>query len=350
MISCWLSQKDNWPLGKCFYDNSVPEPDLALQEPVLTLTAGSAGEFTFSISPTQLYYDSFRQLVSIITVVRDGKILWEGRIIDEEMDFFKQKKFTCEGALAYFNDTIQFGVSDSSDLRVFLESIISVHNAQCGVGTENAEKHKIFKIGYVSPIVTGITDDPFSIEIGNTTMEVMNSILDRYEGMFYITWDIYGNKSLNFYYEDDPEKDTIFGVAKQDIVFGKNLLDYAHSYDVTELCTAVMPIGGEIEYEEEDEEGNKTTKSKPLTLESLEGDFEGHIEGTGFIMSEEAVATNGWIVKKIDFSEVTDIETLYYLGKAYLERGQFANMEIEISAFDMAHLNSKIDGLPIIEE
>lgn len=71
---------------------------------------------------------------------------------------------------------------------------------------------------------------------------------------------------------------------------------------------------------------------------------------TGFIMSEEAVAANGWIVKKIDFSEVTDVETLYYLGKAYLERGQFANMEIEISAFDMAHLNSKIDGLPIIEE
>lgn len=384
MYSAWLSTKDNYPLGKCVYDNSIAEPEMTFIDPNLKLTAGAAGEFTFGIAPTQLYYDSFTKMTSIINIVRDGKIIWEGRIIDEEMDFFKTKNFTCEGAMAYFNDTLQEPIEAGTDLRTFLNIVIQQHNIQSGT-----EKHKIFKLGQISQEV--IPSENFKTEYENT-LEVLNRITDEYGGYFHITWNEYGEKILNYY------SDTIINTLPpvvQSIEFGKNLLDYTHSYDLTEMCTVVLPIGATLKIgggwaikvkgsendyildsddnvlrfeskkkakEYTDSEGldmeyyeiveMKDEKDIPITVSSLGDITEAsgitHLSGTPYIFSQSAVENYGWIAKKVDFSEVTDPMILYYLSVEYLEKGQFAKMNIDITAFDMALLNKKIDGLPAI--
>lgn len=346
MYSAWLSTKDNYPKGKCVYDNSIAEPAMTLIDPELTLTAGAAGEFVFSIAPTQLYYDSFQKLTSIITIMRDDKIIWEGRIINEEMDFYKMKKFTCEGAMAYFNDTIQERATIGYTLKPFIEWIINYHNTQLGINTENAELHKIFKVGYVSNIVLGINEEAFATDYENT-LEVLNSIVDRFGGYFVITWDAVGEKVLNYYSKEDSiGNGSLFKTSRQTIEFGHNLLDYTHSYDVTEMCTVVCPMGGNVKVKDPDTDEEKDVKLDLSMLGNYEGELEGHIKGTPYIMSKEAVAANGWIVKKVDFDDCTDLQALYYLGKAYLEEGQFANMTIEVSAFDLGLLSKKVDGLP----
>ena len=415
MYTAWLSNKNDWPLGKCFYDNSVPEPSLTLQDPELNLKANAAGDFTFGIAPTQTYYDSFEKMSSIITIIRDDEIIWEGRIINEETDFFKQKKFTCEGAMAYFNDTVQPRTldiddtiaSDPANLRRYLQRVLSYHNIQCG-SDENPsddeqklpDRHKVFILGYVSslPPETVIEEDYFETDY-EITLECLNKIVNDFGGYYVITWNRDKTKVLN--YIADHEVDSLgegsvegiaFKKAKQKIEFGMNLLDYSRSFDMTELCTAIVPVGDTItigggwvikvknedsyiqdefgsvirfqnksdatEYikqsglNEDDYDIIEMDDQKEITVDvTVIGDVNDpvtgttHVAGTPYIFSESAVANFGWICKKVDF-ETTDPETLYYLGAAYLAKGQFAKMNIEINAFDMGLLEPKVDGLP----
>ena len=415
MYSAWLSNKNDWPLGKCFYDNSVPEPNLALQDPELNLKANAAGDFSFGIAPTQTYYDSFEKMSSIITIIRDDEIIWEGRIIDEEMDFFKQKKFKCEGAMAYFNDTIQPRTVDINDtisndpanLRRYLQRTLAYHNIQCG-SDENPgddtqklpDRHKVFMLGYVSslPSGTAIEEGYFETDY-EVTLECLNKIINDFGGYYVITWNRDRTKVLNYIADheiDSLGEESVAGIAfkkaKQKIEFGMNLLDYTRSFDMTDLCTAIVPVGDTLTIgggwvikvkEEEnyiyDEFGNilrfrtksdasNYAKSEALDMEYYEiiemkdekeitvdvtviGDVNdpvtgtSHVAGTPYIFSESAVANFGWICKKVDF-DTTDPETLYHLGVAYLVKGQFADMSIEMNAFDMGLLEPKIDGLP----
>lgn len=420
MYSAWLSNKNDWPLGKCFYDNSIPESSLALQDPELSLKANAAGEFSFGIAPTQLYYDSFEKMTSIVTIIRDDKIIWEGRIIEEEMDFFKQKKFKCEGAMAYFNDTIQPRTVDSPDssisndpanLRRYLQRVLNYHNIQCG-SDENPgdddqklpDRHKVFNLGYVSSLPPGLSLEENYFETDyDITLECLNKIINDFGGYYVITWGNDRMKTLNYIADHEVDSlggDSIAGIAfkkaEQKIEFGMNMLDYTRSYDMTELCTVVVPVGdtvkigggwvikvqGADDYIYNDTGGilrfakkkdaEEYAANEGLDMEYYEiiemddekeiavdvttiGDITdpvtgtSHVSGTPYIFSESAVANFGWICKKVDF-ETTDPETLYHLGVAYLVKGQFAKMNIEITAFDMALLNEKVDGLPAISK
>ena len=118
----------------CIYDDTqTANLGVKLIEPTLSLAENSAGSFTATVPITNVYYDSFKIFATNITVRRNDDVIWFGRVLSEEMDFWKNKKITCEGALAFLNDTTQLQATYKNiSVPDILGIILGVHNEKVG--------------------------------------------------------------------------------------------------------------------------------------------------------------------------------------------------------------------------
>ena len=328
MYTAWLSDNSIYPYAKCFYDNSTDAKELQLISPTLELEANKAGSFTFTVPPDHLYSGQFNAFTSIVYIVRDGVILWEGRVIDESSDFWNQKEYICEGALAYLNDSIQSHttINDITPTEL-LSKILDSHN---NFFIENGEPYKCIKQGVFNMKFDDAEDNGIisSITINyENTLEIVSTLLNRYGGYIYISWNSDGEKVLNWIHED------FLTNATQNIEFGSNLLDYVSNWEITDLCTAIIPLGKEIE----DEEGNAT--GEKLTIKDVNN-------GSEILRNDMMVKKYGLIVKVLEYDDIEDPNELKTLGEKYLSKEQFDKMSIEISAYDLAMINPKVEWEP----
>lgn len=136
----------------CFYDDRCPEEEYKLISPKLKLKDNSAGSLTFTLPPCNIAYNTIKHLSTYIYVYRDDEEIWSGRVIDEKKDFWNNRSLTCEGRLAFLNDTSQpkwtYGDVNKT-LRGLLEHYISVHNSELN-DWRAVNNTKMFKVGTVS--------------------------------------------------------------------------------------------------------------------------------------------------------------------------------------------------------
>ena len=81
--------------------------DTVITKPKLTMQDNGAGSLEFTMPPTHRHYNDIYRMKTTITVFKEGEEIWSGRVLEETTDFWNNKKFYCEGELAYLNDTIQ---------------------------------------------------------------------------------------------------------------------------------------------------------------------------------------------------------------------------------------------------
>ena len=129
------------------------------------------------------------------------------------------------------------------------------------------------------------------------------------------------------YYYPDGTEDT----STQPIVFGENLLDLTEAYDASEVFTAILPTGGEVEVSE----GVKKT----LTL--------GLYGGSDYIISDVGAKMYGIIVRHVDFGDITDINVLAEKAIEYLAKNIESSMTIEVSAFDMGLVDNTAGNIKV---
>lgn len=106
---------------------------LCLVNPVLDLEVNKVGKFEFDIYPDHPYYNFVKKQKSIVVIKCKGKIVFRGRVLDDESGMFNQKHVMCEGEMAFLNDSIQrpydFFTGDKhttvSELFTFLLQIIT---------------------------------------------------------------------------------------------------------------------------------------------------------------------------------------------------------------------------------
>ena len=89
-----------------YSDVSVAENQKAIN-PTLNLVDNAAGSLSITLPPGNDGYNTLNRLSSEIVVYNDGKELWSGRILSEDRDFNNNRILTCEGELAYLQDSIQ---------------------------------------------------------------------------------------------------------------------------------------------------------------------------------------------------------------------------------------------------
>lgn len=159
--------------GLPIYD--LRDENLVLIDPKLDLEVNKAGAFSFKMPPQHPQYELPQKMLSCIQVFQDEEEVFNGRITECKIDFYNRKHFTCEGQLAYLNDSIQRPAEyHDMTVRGYLESLITSHN-------EQVKKDRQFKVGIVT--VTDNNDSLYRYTNYNSTMkEIKEDLVDDLGG------------------------------------------------------------------------------------------------------------------------------------------------------------------------
>lgn len=305
----------------CIYNDSFMLEDAILISPVLNLEKNAAGSFEFTIPSTNKAYSTITRLSTQITVKRDREEIWCGRIISEEMDFWKNRKVVCEGELAILNDTTQ-PMAEYHDITPenFLKALIANHN-------QKVSADKQFTVGVVT--VTDSNNSLYRYTNYEKTIECINEkLIERLGGYLRIRKEN-GTRYID-YLADEPITNS------QTINFGKNLLDFVSSWNEEEYATVILPFGARLETSPIE------SLEAYLTVESVN-------RGSKYVQNDEAVAQFGWIEKVVHWDEVTTPAALLRKAKSYLTELQFDNMTIEVSALDLHYINPDISAINLLD-
>lgn len=294
------------------HDGASPDLNIHLIDPVLKLGDSVAGSFDFTVPTNNPGYNLITRFVTIITVKRDSEVLWTGRVIKENKDLWNRRKITCEGALAFLNDINQ-GLHTYSNINLtsFIATLLDAHNSRV------SNSHQ-FHLGMIT--VSDMNDDHvYQTNYKNTWEEFKEHCLDRLNGHVRLRYE--NNDPIPYfdYLAEYPN------TASQEINFGNNLLDFTRNWDVTDLCTVLIPRGKQLD--EEDENGQRNY----VTIASVNG-------GSIYLVNNEAVSNFGRIEKTVDFSDVTEPSVLLQLANTYMSIQQFDQMSMNVNAVDLHKL------------
>jgi phage minor structural protein len=306
------------------YDSTIE--DYKIGKGLISLETNKSGSFVFSIYPDHFFYDSFIRLKTVITVYKSNKIIFRGRILNDVTDYWNNKVITCEGELGFLQDSIIRPFSFNGTPENLFKKFITEHNSQ-------VDEFKRFKIGTVTVI------DPNNyIARSNSEYESsltnLNSRLieDSLGGYFYITHGDSGTDPIpTINYLADFTK-----VSAQRIEFGSNLKDYTKTVKANDIATAIIPLGQEVDDE------NDETENPKLTISSVN-------DGKDYVYSPEGVALYGWIFKTVSFDDVTVASNLKAKAEEYLESITKQNITIELNAIDLHLLDHSIESFNVCD-
>ena len=303
--------------GQLLHDPRLQEYQLL--SPSLSLELNKTGTFTFTMYPDHPGYGVISKLKSIITVEKDGAVLFRGRPLSSKEGFYKQQDYTCEGELAFLLDSRVRPFEMAGGVTELFTYLINQHN-------EQVDETKRFQVGTVT-----VTDPNDYINRSNVTYET--------------TWDILNTRLLNTlggYLWVRHEADGVYldyladfpYTSGQRIVFGENLLDYAQTRSGDEIITALLPLGAKLT----DSEG-KTTEER-LTIASVN-------DGKDYVYDQEAVDQYGWILGTQTWDDVTLPGNLKQKALDALNEQVKTVATIEMSAADLSQMDASFDDFRI---
>lgn len=348
------------------YDDQLQElfPVLEAQ---LNLEVNDAGGLSFSIPSVHPNFEDLKKLKMGITVVKNDKAIFKGRIIRDTQDFNNSKSFECEGKLAAFNDTIYRPYDFAGSPTDYFTSLIENHNSM-------VEDEKQFIVGEITVADPNDYITRSSIE-HNTTWELLKNLVESLGGYLHIRYEDDGD--YIDWLEDFQYTNT------QKIEFAENLLDITQEVTAEETYTACIPLGakkeittyGEVTDEEPEwQEGTYYTLSgESYVLITTEDAFNSAIsagttlytatstettderltvesvnDGKDYIYNAAKVEEYGWKfapASEVTWDDVTIPENLLTKAEAFLNNtGIMLAATLELSSIDLAYTDADIDS------
>lgn len=328
-----------WAGDLLIHSDITPLETVKAINPVVTLEDSAAGSLEMSLPPINVGYsqDVVKRMVTDIVVRCDGEFLWGGRVLQDSFDFWNNRKLVCEGELAFLNDSIQppkkYDVStDHTTIESFFYALIDIHNAQVG-------ENRRFEKGMVTVTdgdQTTSSNEIYRFTNYETTLACINDkLVNLLKGHIRVRHQD-GKRYLD--YITDAELPTNSQVVK----FGVNLLDFSKNIDMSELSTVIVPRGNRLDIDETDPRYIEGLEPY-LTVETLgEKQEEGqvwHENKSMFVKNPTAVSNFGWVCAVVDWSDVTNADTLYNKAVKYLKDEQYEKMVLEVQALDLKYLS-----------
>ena len=309
-------------------------PELKVINAKCSLALNKTGSLTFYVAPTHPYYTKINKHTSEITLYQDNKILFRGRVLNDDIDFDNIKNIECEGELSYFLDSIQRGkeyhLDGGSDnvIETYLKNLVSIHNSQ-------VDDRKKFTVGVVN--VTDPNNYLYNISNYEDTLTTINDkLINTYGGYIQVRND--GDTRYIDYLS------TITNTSNQIIEFGKNIIDMNKHISGEDVYTALIPLGATIE----DETSTSETYEKRLKISKLDNSTDGTIiKKDDYIYDSEAVSKWGWIWRVEKWNDVTVASNLLSKAKKKLKSAVNATLTIEMTAIDLHLINVDIDGINV---
>lgn len=318
--------KNNNEEEVCIYNDIFITEETKMASPKLDMIENSAGTFTFKLPSTNLGYNLIERLSTEIIVKKKNIELWSGRVINIKEDFYKNRNYTCEGELAYLNDTTQ-PQTDYEDISVvnFLMNLIQEHNFKA-----RSDKH--FTVGAV-----GFSGSYNYIYTNyESTLKYISDIINDFGGFIGIRKQN-GIRYIDYTREEDRP------TSVQEIRFGSNLLDFTKSYDSTDFCTVLLPLGARLENNYGISMSGIEGVDAYTTIEDVNG-------GSLYLTNESTLEAFGWIEKVVHFDDIDDEEELLEKAREYLTSVQFDNMVLEVNAVDLGYLGVVPENIKLSDQ
>ena len=303
----------------CIHNDEFASDDSKVSSPSLSLVESNAGELSLKLPPINVGYDFIDRLDTELFVKQGDTEIWRGRVLTIKEDFYKNKTIKCEGELAYLNDTTQ--PQQELTNMTPAEKLTEILNQH------NSKSSKKYYTGIVT--VTDPSDTSTDYTNYDSTMSCISSkLVDKFGGYIHLR-KVSGTNYIDYLREADRP------TAAQDVRFGDNLLDFTKSFDSTDFCTVVLPLGKQTGTEYADD---GTSLGTYVTIESVNNN-------SPYLINQSAVDRFGWIEKVVNYNDIEDPEELMMYGELYLSAAQFDNMVLEVNAVDLAYMGAAPDNI-----
>lgn len=289
---------------------SPGDEELSVLSPMLETQCNAAGTLTFVLLPEHPMYSALHKMRTRIVVKQDDEIIWRGRVLETETDFYRQKTVTCEGELTYLVDSVlhPYKLADYDGTAAGLFRLyLTRHN-------EAVSEAQQFQIGNVDiETLSSVENTGYA----NTWDEISDNLIDIHGGFLRIRHED-GARYLDW----TKESGTSCG---QVIRFGENLLDLSEYVSASEVVTCLIPCAGQGDSQ--------------ITIASVNG-------GKDYIEDAAGIALYGRIWGVTEF-DTKDASTLLEMAKENLQKRLKETITITISAVDLHLLDVNAESFRV---
>ena len=262
-------------------------------DPVLSLEINRAGSLTFTILPGGYGYSTSELdlLKQPVKVFQNDTQIFEGRVVQDEYDFYNKRKITCEGCLAYLNDyvfpsvytntTNAISTSKGNGIYALFNFMMKTYNTAIqnssyyqGGATRTFDwdlppKQLIGASQYYIPgwdIENSTLEDIMKDIQFKTVLDVLNSLIESIGGYMFVTFEN-GTRTLRFY-NDSVVYVGVTTLNSIPIAFADNLIDLTQTNDMTNIASVIYPLGKQ-ENNSTGEDDNVDSHKGELLTEAL---------------------------------------------------------------------------------
>lgn len=286
------------------------DTESSLLSPSLETELNSAGSLDFTLPPDHPSYDDISLMQTEIDVYEDDELIFFGRPSEVSIDWNKQKKVSCEGALAYLNDAaIRPHKFEGALISDVFKYIIAQYNAQVA-------QNKQFIVGNITIIDRYVyTEFDYDICLSVLTSTCIDStggylFLRKEENGIYIDW-----------LAEVPD------VSDQPVQFASNMLDLNQDTKAEDICTVVLPIGGQVD-------------GVNITIAPVN-------QGSDILEDSDAIAKYGRILKIQQWNDIIDPQALKDKATEWLAKQQEDDVTIETDAAELHYLDGSVGAYRI---
>ena len=306
--------------------------------------SGQSSTLSFTVQPTHPLWRAFnRESVMntereiVLTEHETQKILFRGRIRKVSMSMDGSIDITCEGAMAYLNDTtvrpyktydtdeIDCEINAPAKAGELFEWFIEQHNSRV---SNRCEK---FKVG----INAGINFGALQRGTGTrpTTLKEMREKLTKLCGGYFRVRYVGEDNYLDWLTADGSSE------AAQSVELGQNLLDLNTGADGKDIYTAIVPVGKTGEGEDE----------KDVTIDNEHAYVGGGYDIVGDAVVDTAMAERYGVIEKLmEYDHLSQPQALADKAVADLAAGKLSD-SITVSATDLHYADATIQQIDYLQ-
>lgn len=306
--------------------------------------SGQSPTLSFTVQPTHPLWRAFNR-ESVMNTEREieltehetQKILFRGRIRKVSMSMNGSIDVTCEGAMAYLNDTtvrpyktydtdeIDCEINAPAKAGELFEWFIEQHNSRV---SNRCEK---FKVG----INAGVNFGALQRGTGTrpTTLKEMREKLTKLCGGYFRVRYVGEDNYLDWLNADGSSE------AAQSVELGQNLLDLNTGVDGKDIYTAIVPVGKTGEGEDE----------KDVTIDDEHAYVGGGYDIVGDAVVDTAMAERYGVIEKLmEYDHLSQPQALADKAVADLAAGKLSD-SITVSATDLHYADAAVQQIDYLQ-
>ena len=320
------------------------EEGVQISDGKLVEESGQSPTLSFTVQPTHPLWRAFNR-ESVMNTEREieltehetQKILFRGRIRKVSMSMNGSIDVTCEGAMAYLNDTtvrpyktydtdeIDCEINAPAKAGELFEWFIEQHNSRV---SNRCEK---FKVG----INAGVNFGALQRGTGTrpTTLKEMREKLTKLCGGYFRVRYVGEDNYFDWLTADGSSE------AAQSVELGQNLLDLNTGADGKDIFTAIVPVGKTGEGEDE----------KDVTIDDEHAYVGGGYDIVGDAVVDTAMAERYGVIEKLmEYDHLSQPQALADKAVADLAAGKLSD-SITVSATDLHYADAAVQQIDYLQ-